>query len=72
MRGEKQNPTRLEVGMMVTRTPETIYSTDDKGKSQHQAMRGRVEYVHPRGLFHTVAFQVRGGTIKESFRGVAV
>ena len=33
---------------------------------------GIVEYIHPRGNFHTVAFEVRGKIIKESFQGVAV
>lgn len=35
-------------------------------------MRGRVEYIHPRGRFHIVAFEVRGKTIKETFQGVEV
>ena len=35
-------------------------------------LRGTVEYIHPRGNFHTVAFEVRGKIIKESIQGVAV
>lgn len=68
----KGRPTRLQVGMEVTRTPETIYGTDANGKSQHQPMRGRVTYIHPAGRFHTVEFQTRGGAIRESFSGVEV
>lgn len=35
-------------------------------------MRGRVDYIHPMGRFHIVAFEVRGKTIKETFQGVEV
>lgn len=69
---QKKQPTRLRVGMEVVRTPQTIYGTDDGGKNIHHPMRGIVEYIHPRGNFHTVAFEVRGKIIKESFQGVAV
>ena len=69
---QKKRPTRLRVGMEVVRTPQTIYGTDDDGKNIHRPMRGTVEYIHPRGNFHTVAFEVRGKIIKESFQGVAV
>lgn len=55
--------------MEVVRTPQTIYGTDDGGKNIHRPMRGIVEYIHPRGNFHTVAFEVRGKIIKESFQG---
>lgn len=68
----KKHSARLQVGMEVVRTPQTIYGTDDDGKNIHRPMRGTVEYIHPRGNFHTVAFEVRGKIIKESFQGVAV
>lgn len=71
-RGTKETPTRLRVGMEVVRTPQTIYGTDDGGKNIHRPMRGIVEYIHPRGNFHIVAFEVCGKIIKESFQGVAV
>ena len=72
MSKRENRPSRLEIGMAVVRTPETIYETDDGGKSHRRPMRGHVCYIHPRGIFHTVAFKVRGGIIKESFRGVEV
>lgn len=68
----KGRPTRLEVGAEVVRTPQTFYETDTKGKAERRPVRGRVVYIHPRGLFHTVEFQTRGGAVKESFQGVAI
>ena len=65
-------PARLEVGAEVVRTPQTFYEADAKGKAEHRPMRGRVVYIHPRCLFHTVEFQTRGGAVKESFQGVEV
>lgn len=65
-------PARLEVGAEVVRTPQTFYEADAKGKAEHRPMWGRVVYIHPRGLFHTVEFQTRGGAVKESFQGVAI
>lgn len=72
MSRRKERPARLEMGMEVTRTPETILGSDENGKSQRQPMRGRVTYIHPLGRFHTVEFQTRGGPIRESFLGVEV
>ena len=69
---KKRKPTSVPVGMEVLRTPQTIYGEDNGTKSVNRPMRGRVEYIHPRGNFHTVAFEVRGKIIKESFQGVAV
>lgn len=68
----KDRPARLEVGMEVVRIPQSFYETDTKGKSERRAVRGRVVYIHPRGLFHTVEFQTRGGAVKESFQGAAI
>ena len=36
----KKHSTRLQVGMEVVRTPQTIYGTDDDGKNIHRPMRG--------------------------------
>ena len=52
----KGGPARLEVGAEVVRTPQTFYEADAKGKAEHRPMWGRVVYIHPRGLFHTVEF----------------
>jgi len=54
----------------VVRTPQTIFEEEAHGKAIRRPMRGRVVYIHPRGRFHIVAFEVRGKTIKETFQGV--
>lgn len=64
-------PGRLEIGQEVVRTPETIFE-EAHGKAIRRPMRGRVDYIHPMGRFHIVAFEVRGKTIKETFQGVEV
>ena len=51
--------------------PETIFE-EAHGKAIRRPMRGRVDYIHPMGRFHIVAFEVRGKTIKETFQGVEV
>ena len=56
---------------MNERTPETIFE-EAHGKAIRRPMRGRVDYIHPMGRFHIVAFEVRGKTIKETFQGVEV
>lgn len=63
---------RLEVEMDVIRTPETILYTNSSGVSRHQPMEGYVTYIHPEGRFHVVAFRVKGGVVKEGFKGVSV
>lgn len=68
----KGGPAALEVGAGGSEDPQTFYEADAKGKAEHRPMWGRVVYIHPRGLFHTVEFQTRGGAVKESFQGVEV
>lgn len=61
----------MRVGDRVTRTPETFSDYDFKTrKSIHRPLRGTVVYVHPRRRYHTVAFELPGGTVLESFQGV--
>lgn len=71
MNGKTRRPARLEIGLEVVRTPQTIFE-EAHGKTIRRPMRGRVTYVHPRGRFHVVAFEVCGKTIKETFQGVEV
>jgi len=61
----------VTVGQKVTRTPITFSDYDPKTmKRVDRPVRGVVEYVHPRGRYHTVSFETPGGIIKESFLGV--
>lgn len=69
MSEQRRRPAGLEIGLEVVRTPQTIFE-EANGKAIRRPMRGRVIYIHPKGRFHVVAFQVHGKTIKESFQGV--
>lgn len=60
----------MEIGENVTRTPKTIVGEGKKGKQMEMPMRGRVVYIHPRGRYHVVEFQLRGGPVREAFPGV--
>ena len=71
MSEQRRRPARLEIGQEVVRTPETIFE-EAHGKAIRRPMRGRVDYIHPMGRFHIVAFKVRGKIIKETFQGVEV
>ena len=72
MSEQRRRPARLEIGLEVVRTPQTIFEEEAPGQAIRRLMRGRVTYVHPRGRFHVVAFEVCGKTIKETFQGVEV
>lgn len=61
----------MKLGQKVTRTPLTF--TDparEKGEPKHQPMTGKVVYIHPKGRYHTVEFQMPLGAVWESFLGV--
>lgn len=62
----------MELRQKVIRTPETFYDKDLKtGHSNRHPMAGKVSYIHPKGRYHVVEFQTRGGVIREAFQGVA-
>ena len=48
MNERRRRPARLEIGQEVVRTPETIFE-EAHGKAIRRPMRGRVDYIHPRG-----------------------
>lgn len=66
----------VKIGDRVQRVPETFGETEEirdrnrKRKARRRAYDGTVIYIHPLGRFHVVAFETRGGTIRESFAGV--
>lgn len=49
MSKQRRRPARLEIGLEVVRTPQTIFEEEAPGKAIRRPMRGRVTYVHPRG-----------------------
>lgn len=64
----------MKIRDRVQRVPETFGETEEirdrKRKARRRAYDGTVIYIHPLGRFHVVAFETRGGTIRESFAGV--
>lgn len=59
----------MKIGDIVTRRPVTFYE-ELVGKTR-PTMKGRVVYIHPKGRYHTVEFQLRDGVLRESFLGVS-
>lgn len=58
----------MKVGDTVKRVSAVLNSNDvGQGHKYNIPLTGTVVYIHPKGRFHTVAFQTRGGTILESF-----
>lgn len=66
----------MKIGDRVQRVPETFGETEEirdrhrKKTSRKRAYDGTVVYIHPLRRFHVVAFETRGGIIRESFAGV--
>lgn len=56
MSEQRRRPARLEIGQEVVRTPETIFE-EAHGKAVRRPMRGRVDYIHPRGAVPYRGFQ---------------
>ena len=65
------SPARLEIGTVDGRTPQATFE-EEHGKEIRRPRQGQVDYIHPLGRFHIVAFRVRGKIIKETFQGVEV
>lgn len=62
----------MKLGQKVVRIPETFFDSDPReGKANRHPITGRVVYIHPRCRYHTVEFDTRGGSLRESFQGVA-
>lgn len=59
----------VKVGQRVVRKPVTLWDYDDRARRTSIQLRGVVVYVHPRGRYHTVAFDTPRGKICESFPG---
>lgn len=48
---------------------ENVYTVDKR--SLRRPVVGRVVYIHPKGYYHTVEFELNGGHVRESFKGVS-
>ena len=51
----------MKIGQKVVRRPTTFQDKLGSKANSERAMSGRVVYIHPRGLYHTVEFALRGG-----------
>lgn len=61
----------MTVGQKVMRLPQTFDDFDfKKNRSVRRPIRGTVVYIHPKGRFHVVEFELAGGKVRESFWGV--
>lgn len=61
----------MKLGDRVIRTPQTLGEYDPSVETPAlYPLTGQVEYIHPAGRYHVVAFPTPGGTVRESFPGV--
>lgn len=60
----------VKVGDKVRRVSEILSQQDAENHSVRRTMQGRVVWIHPRGRFHEVEFELRGGPVRECFQGV--
>lgn len=65
----------MKIGDKVVRTPHTVGEGMPVGticsEGAGKPMRGTVVWIHPKGRFHVVEFDVCGRKLRESFLGVA-
>ena len=66
MNERRRRPARLGIGQEVVRTPETIFE-EARGKAIRRPMRGRVDYIHPRGAM-SWPFRCAGKLSKKPFK----
>lgn len=55
----------IKLGDLRTGYPVTLDTADGK---KRRPVTGTVVYIHPRGRFCVLEFEVRGGHIRESFQ----
>ena len=60
----------MKIGQKVQRFPETIFEREGTRNAPKRSMTGKVVYIHPKGRFHVVEFELRGGKVQENFQGV--
>ena len=59
----------MKIGQKVRRVPLSLTQTADNGRQEHRPMTGPVVYIHSQGRYHMVAFEMRGGIVRECFEG---
>ena len=61
----------MKLGDKVMRLPETFTDSGEDKRSLRRPVVGRVVYIHPKGHYHTVEFELNGGHVREIFKGVS-
>ena len=66
----------MKLGDKVMRLPETFTDSGEDKRSLRRPvadppLEARVVYIHPKGHYHTVEFELNGGHVRESFKGVS-
>lgn len=61
----------MKLGDKVMRLPETFADSGEDKRSLRRPVAGHVVYIHPKGHYHTVEFELNGGHVRESFKGVS-
>lgn len=51
--------------------PDTTCPAWEGKRSLRRPVAGHVVYIHPKGYYHTVEFELNGGHVRESFKGVS-
>ena len=67
MSEQRRRSARLEIGLEVARTPQTIFEEEAHGKTIRRPMRGRVDYIHRRGAM-SWPFRCAGKLSKKPFK----
>lgn len=60
----------MRIGDKVSRVPLTFTSAEPGLHEHTKRKTGTVVYIHPKGRYHIVEFQTRGGPVREAFMGV--
>ena len=61
----------MKLGDKVMRLPETFTDSGEDKRSLRRPVAGRVVYIHPKGYYHTVEFELNGapGGLRPQTRG---
>lgn len=60
----------VKIGQKVMRYPDTFFEREGERNTPKRAVPGVVVYIHPKGRYHIVEFELRGGKVRETFPGV--
>lgn len=59
----------MTIGSTVERISSVMQGNFEFKKEVRSPMKGKVIYIHPQGRYHVVEFELRGGKVRECFKG---